>query len=196
MEGAGAVVRTILPMHARSHRLSGSDPLEVDIPFIQAAAQSGVTITADTEFDAGASGVSTNDRKAFCWDPSDRPGLLIKKSGSYLVMASTGVNSGDVAVERRILVKIGLMSDGPFPGGDFGAADFTAGDTFVDATTGSKSVLWLIAHQTLTVGDATDPYRVSMIFDHQGTNYTVAARALRVYRMGTDALGVPPLPPT
>lgn len=187
-------------MHAAMHKLGSSDPLDIQVPFIRAKRSASISITADTEFDAGAGNVVTNDRNTFAWDSSDRPGLLIKRSGTYLAMAAMRASSG--TVERSILIKHGLLSGGTFPGGDFGSLDFYLGDGQGDhdlaartATSGNKSMLNAIGMQTLSGVDPTDPYRVVVLLNHTGSNFTLIESSFYILRIGTAVLGEPPEPP-
>ncbi len=189
--------------HAGEHRLGSNDPLDVALPYIQGRRTTSATITADTELDYGSTGVVTNDRKTFAWDPDDSPGLLIKRAGLYIAMVAVRVSSGIYAsVERSILIKHGPLSSGPFPGGDFGSLDFYLGDgqgdsslSQVTATSDSKSVLNAIGMQAFDPVDPTDPYRVAVLLNHQGTNFALGDCSFRIFRIGGSAADIPPLPP-
>lgn len=195
--------------HAWKHRprwLGGTDPIEPALPF--ALAVSGASpqfIDFTQEVDWGT-GVGTNDVGVFSYDPDDPGGILIKQAGFYVAMTSVRVGSGDIAVQRRVLIKHGHLSEGPIPGGDFGDGRIVIGDGQADnslnevtETSEPKSNLDFIAAQALPApNDPWNPWRLSVIAAYivEGQEYTISNNALLIVRIGQWALSVPPLPPS
>lgn len=189
-------MKEIIPMHAKSHKLGGSDPLQIEVPEIFGSVLSQ-SVTADEELTFTS--VTTNDRTTFAWDPTDPAGLLLKRTGFYLAFAWANYSAPDSTTIRSISVRGAPVSDGPFatefaqwflPGGGL-----TTSPMSVTATSEGKTNLSEISIGSFLVVDPVDPIRVAVVLDHTGTNYTVAKGTLRVMRFSGGG-STPPLPPT
>lgn len=189
--------------HASTHRfrsMGGTDPVDIQLPFARASVVP-VTVTADIELELTP---FTNDPDTFAWDPSDKPGLLIQRSGLYLAVAMAESPSSDQNDERTLSILQGILSSGPFGGDDFGALEWLLGAgqgthsmNGVSATSGGKTILNTMGIQLMTVADPTDDdsiYRLALFLDHKGTDFQVSQAYLEVFRFGTDDLVVPPPP--
>lgn len=191
----------VLPQHARkTHGLGQSDAVDMQLPVIVGTLSSSQSITADAEVDWGAGGAVTNDRKTFSFDEDDSPGLLIKRDGTYAVFSTVYCAGGDSSTERSAIPRFGAYSDGPGATSVIGEGQnhfymanlaeqlFGLGDI-------PKPNLSFIGMHTFLDVDPTDPWRIVILCDHNGTNYTVQFAKMIVARV-YGATGEPPLPPT
>lgn len=186
--------------HATTHRsrgLGGTDPVPPDLPYMSGFCSSQV-ITADTEIEWDS--VFTGDPDTFLYDTGDPAGILMRRDAIYRFMAKMRVSSGDMGTTRGISVQTGVYSGGPLGGSavvDAGNA-WWSGHTNVTADAWTvTSMLWEDSMRGLFGATPWDPFRVSLVVDHQGSNFTALDVVLYVVKINdatSGGTGTPPPP--
>lgn len=180
-----------LAIHGRDHRLGGADPVPFELPYCYAkngAVSQEVTDDAEVLFNSS----KTNDRRTFRWDPDDAYGILVMRRGLYRVFSYVCYDVADQGVARSMYAAAQPLASGALAGvgTEFGQGLFALGQGQGDNGDGvvvsdSKSVLQHVAIGEL--GSADAPWRVVIIAQHDGTDYTIGGTldsALFVERVG------------
>lgn len=194
-------MRIKLPMHGRSHRLGGSDPVPIELPYCYGKAPSGVvTVTAGAVY-LGLDNVFTSDRRTFAHMPlttaqgnvnsiSDGSVVLLKR-GIYRVITDVTTDpSGPIGTSDTIEQFLAVSS----PGAGF----FTLMETLGShhgwqgkrIVTGQTTALkyWNIVDLVVGSGSFFAPVALKPYFNSSDTSYALASWSISVTRIGNPRM--------